>query len=107
MSTHIVLLVIDELGIRFFGPASRRSIDLVRKGAHSNRDSHALDVKEAELVFPIQARGRDCRLRQPVHRDVVEDVITRKACGLSGKDRRNQLVTVLIVIQNPGGQTDR
>ena len=25
VSTHIVLLVIDELGIRFFGPASWRS----------------------------------------------------------------------------------
>jgi hypothetical protein len=42
----IELVVVDELGIRPFGPTARRCIDLVRKHAHSDRDGDAFRCEE-------------------------------------------------------------
>ena len=69
----------DELGIRPLCPTPRGLIELVRKDAHGNRDGDVLDVEEGELVFPIETRRRNRRVRQPVERDVVEDVVSCKA----------------------------
>src|SRR6266571_3307584 len=41
-----------------------------------NRDLHALDVEESELVLPVEASRRNPGIRQPVKRRVVEDVVT-------------------------------
>src|ERR1700722_5252068 len=106
VAADVVLLVIDQFGIRFFRPALRRCIDLVRKGAHANGDSHALDVEKTELILPIKARRGDSRLREPVQRDVIEHVVARKAAGVSEKGWGDHLVTVLVVIENPGSKAN-
>jgi hypothetical protein len=39
-------------------------------------------------------------------RDVVEDVVSRKASGISSKSPRDQLQTKRVVVEYPGGQAD-
>src|SRR5215472_7558143 len=71
------LVVVDEVGVGPFGPAARRLILLVGEDARGHRDGHALGVEEATLIFPVQTRRGDPGVRQPVERDVVEDLLTR------------------------------
>src|SRR5271156_1782329 len=107
VAADVVLLVIDEFRIRLLRPAPRRRVYLVRKRADANGNSHALDVKEAELILPIEAARRNTRLRQPVKGDVIENVIARKAARVTEKGRCDHLVAVLVVIENPGRKRDR
>src|SRR5687767_1891549 len=98
----------DELGVSPFCPTPRNCIDLVRKDAHGYRDGDALDVEKSELVFscndlPIETRGRNPRVRQPVVRDVVEHVVACKALGVSVEDTCHQLVADHVVVEYPGG----
>jgi hypothetical protein len=85
---------------------------LAGKDGHGNGDGDALGVEEATLVFPIEARGRDPRLRQPVERDVVEDLVTRQFAGgargpvQSRDDRRGRLAVSIVVVEKPRGQAD-
>src|SRR5215211_548267 len=72
------LVEVDQLGIRELGPATWGLILLARKDAHGHRDGDALGVEKAALVFPIEARRRYARIRQPVERDVIEDLVTRQ-----------------------------
>src|SRR5256885_3476398 len=76
VSTNREPVVMDQPGIRPFRPAPRRFVKLVRKDAHPNRDLHALDIEEPELVLPVEASRRNPGIRQPVKRHVVEDVVT-------------------------------
>ncbi len=82
-------------------------IDLVRKDAHGNRDGDAFRGEKGELVFPIETSRRDRRVRQPVERDVVEDVVSRQALGLTVEDACDERVTARVVVEHPGGQADR
>ena len=107
VTADVVFLVIDEFGIGLFRPTLRRLIDLVRKGAYAGRDGNALHVEEAELIFPLQPGRRDRRLSQPVHRNVVENVVARKSARLSEKCGRDHFVTILVVIEDPSPQTNR
>ena len=52
----------------------------------------ALRGEEGQLVLPVQARRGDRRVRQPVERDVVEDVVSRQALGPPVEHARDQLV---------------
>jgi hypothetical protein len=81
-------------------------IKLVRKGAHGNRDGHALWGEKGELVFPIQSSRGDRSVRQPVERDVVEDVVPREALRLTVEHACDEPVTAGVVVQYPGGQAD-
>src|SRR3954453_14817058 len=103
----VELVVMDEVGIGLLRPMLRHLIELVRKDAHGYRDGDALRVEEAELVFPIKTSRRDPRVRQPVERDVVEDVISRKALGLSVEDACDERHAGRVVVDHPGGQADR
>src|SRR5215213_4627101 len=102
----VELVVVDEIGIGLLRPAPRDLIELVRKDAHGYRDGHALWVEKAELVFPIEASRRDPRVRQPVVGDVVEDVVSGKALGLSVEDTCDQRQTSRVVVEHPRGQAD-
>src|SRR4030095_16087426 len=97
----------DEFGIRPLRPTPRGWIELVRKDADGNRDGDVLDIEKAELVFPIQTRRRDCRIRQPEERDVVEDVVSCEALRLTLKDTRDELEGECIMVEYPCGQADR
>ena len=103
----VELVVVDELGIRLLRPAPRGLIELVGKGAHGDRDGDALRREEGELALPVEARRRDRRVRQPVERDVVEDVVARQALGLPVEDARDERVAARVVVEHPGGQADR
>ena len=82
----------DEFAIRPLCPTPRSRIQLVRKHAHGNRDGDAFDTEKGELAFPVETGGGNRRVRQPAKRDVVEDVVSRKAGGFSGREARDALV---------------
>src|ERR1700732_4566814 len=84
----------DEFGVRPLCPTPRGDVDLIWKDADGNRDGDVLRGEKGKLVFPIQTSRRDRRVRQPVEGDVVENVISRKALGLAGKDARHELSLV-------------
>src|SRR6266550_2203239 len=67
-----------------------------------NRNLDALDVEESELVFPVELSRRNPGVRQPVERDVVEDIVTRKATRVSGEGTGDELVTLRVVVEHPG-----
>src|SRR5204863_2982811 len=106
MPALVELVVVDEIGIGLLRPTPRHLIELVRKDAHGYGDGDALWVAEAELVFPIEASRRDPRVRQPVVGDVVEDVVSGKALGLSVEDTCDQGQTSRVVVEHPGGEAD-
>src|SRR5215218_8719890 len=112
VTTLVDLVEVDELGIGLLGPAARGLILLAGKDAHGHRNRDALGVEKATPVFPIQTRCRDPRVRQPIKRDIVEDLLTRQfARGARGPvqsrgDRRSRLAASIIVVE-PGGQADR
>jgi hypothetical protein len=84
MSAFLDLVVIDQLVIRALRPAPRGLIVLAGKHAHGSRDGDVSGVVNAELVFPIEASRGSRRVRQPVERDVVKDVVSCEAvCGVS------------------------
>src|SRR5882762_9575143 len=96
----------DEFGVRFLYPATRSGVDLIGINADGNRDGDVLRGEKGKLVFPIQTSRRDRRVRQPVEDDVVENVISRKALGLAGKDARHERLTGFVVVEYLGRQTD-
>src|SRR5258705_5416950 len=104
------LVVVDELGIGLLGPALGGRVDLVREYAHGDRDLEAADVEEASLGhlpgIPVETSRRDRGVRQPVHRDVVEDVVSRETFLLSVEDALDERVALRVVIQDPRGQAD-
>ena len=112
MAAPVDLVEVDEVGVRLLGPAARRLILLAGKDAHGHGDGDALGVEEATLVLPVETRRRDPRVRQPVERDVVEDLVTRQfARGArgpvqSGDDCRGRLAVGIVVVEKPGGQAD-
>ena len=105
-------VVIDQLGISLFGPAPLSLILFAGEDRHRHRNGDTLGVEKATLVLPIKTRRRDPRVRQPIQRDVIEDLIprqfTRGARGpvQSRDDRRRRLAASIIVVEKPGGQPD-
>src|SRR5918992_4286942 len=97
---------VDEIGVGLLRPTPRHLIELIGKAAHRDRDGDALRTEEGELVLPIQTPRRDPRVRQPVVGDVVEDVVSREALGLSVEDTCDQRQTSRVVVEHPGGQAD-
>src|SRR3712207_4515997 len=112
VTTFFDLVEVDEVRVGPLGPTPRGLICLAGKDARGHRNGDALGVPEATLVFPIETRRRDPRVRQPIKRDVVEDVVTRQfARGARGPvqscgDRRRRLAATIIVVEKPGGQAD-
>jgi hypothetical protein len=94
----------DEFGVRPLCPTPRGGVDLIWKDADGNRDGDVLRGEKGKLVFPIQTSRRDRRVRQPVEGDVVENVISRKALGLTGKDARHERLTGFVMVEYPGRQ---
>src|SRR6266849_4267174 len=96
----------DEFGIRSLYPTPRGGVDLIGINADGNRDGDVLRGEKGKLVFPIQTSRRDRRVGQPVEGDVVENVISRKALGLAGKDARHERLAGFVVVEYPGRQAD-
>src|SRR5688572_20724057 len=105
------LVVVNEFRIGPFCPTARNGIDLVRKDAHGHWDGDALDVEESQLVcscddLPIETRGRNPGVRQPVMRDAVEHVVACEAFSLSVEHARDERVADHVVVENPRGEAD-
>src|SRR5271165_96881 len=62
MAANVMPLIVDELRIRLFRPATRRLVEFVPERAHAHRYGNALDVEKIELIFPVEARRRDPRV---------------------------------------------
>src|SRR5262245_58429482 len=62
--------VVSELGVGPLRPAARSLILLSRKHTHGDGNLDAFDVEEAAFVLPVQTRGGDASVRQPIERDV-------------------------------------
>ena len=97
----------DQVGIGFLRPAARRRVQLVGEDADANREGDALGGEEGQLAFPVETRRGDPRVRQPLERNVVEDIVSGEALGLAVKDTRHERLTRRVVIEHPGGQADR
>src|SRR5215213_5040913 len=84
----VELVVVDEVGIRPLGPAARGLILLVRKNAYRNRDGDVLGAKvDLREPLPIKTPRRDCCVRQPEQRDVVEHIVPGMPVGSPSKAR--------------------
>jgi hypothetical protein len=57
------LVVMDELVIGPLGPTPRGLILLARKDADGSRDGVVLGVEIAELVFPVETKRGNPRVR--------------------------------------------
>src|SRR5439155_852738 len=78
------------------------------KDAYGSRNLGALDVEEAELVLPVETTRGNPRVRDPGHRDVVEDLVSREvANGVARESPRDVLITVRVVVEHPGGEGGR
>ena len=66
----------------FFGPVViyevvvRPMVVLARTGTHRGRRGRIHSSVEVELRRPLEASGGHPRVRQPVERDVVDNVVT-------------------------------
>src|SRR6185295_11826439 len=102
-----VPLVVDQLGVGLFGPTPRGRAYFIWEHTHDRGDGDPFRCKEGELVLPIETRRRNAGVRQPVERDVVENVVPREALGLTVKDACDQFIAPDIVVDDPGREGDR
>src|SRR5215216_4235686 len=112
VTAPVDLVEVDEVGVGLLGPASRRLVLLAGEDRYGNRDLHSLGVEEAALVLPVEARSGDPGVRQPVERDVVEDLVTRQLARLAlGAlqrlgNRHGGLALGVVVVEQPGGKAN-
>src|SRR5215213_4436775 len=97
---------VDEVWIRALRPAARSRVDLIGEDTDGSRDRHVLGCEKGKLALPIETSGRNSGVREPVERDVVEDVISREALGRTIKDTRDERLTRRVVVEHPGCQAD-
>src|SRR5688500_6000311 len=90
MAALLGLVVVDEIRIRPNRPTFGSLKQLVRKGAHSDRDSDVLRREIVQFVLPVETRTGDGGLRQPGDGNVIENVVSGEASGLSVKNLSNQ-----------------
>ncbi len=75
----VELVEIDEIvRVGALGPAPRGLIKLVGKDADGEWDGDVLGVEEVGLVLPVQPSRGNSGVRQPVERDVVQEVLRRE-----------------------------
>ena len=96
-----------SFGKGFLRPAPRRRVDFVRKDTDGDRNFDVLWRKEGELILPVEAGRRDCRPRQPIERDVVEDIVSGQALGVALEDPGYKRIAARVVVEHPGRQSHR
>jgi hypothetical protein len=104
-------VVIEEvIGIRLLRPAVGGLIELVGKHADGERDGDVLGVEEVGLVLPVKASRRDSGVRQPVERQVVEDVVAGeidREVSLQDLSEEPGLASAVAVVKRERREVDR
>ena len=115
MAAPVDLVEVGEVGVDRLDPAARGSPDLAgeRREADRNRDRRRslagrTGCGQDPSKFPVPPGGRGAGARQPVQRDVVDDVVPGEiAHGLAVDERAGDLVVaVRVVVEQPGRQPD-
>src|SRR5262245_30410966 len=57
--TLVKAVVVNQVGISFLSPTPWGLVELIRKGAHGNRDGDSFRGEKGQLAFPIQPSRRD------------------------------------------------
>src|SRR5437762_9095671 len=57
--------------------------------------------------IPVETRRRDRGIRQPIERDIVENVVTAQPFRLAVENAGDQLVAANVVIEYPARKTNR
>jgi hypothetical protein len=77
VAASVELVEMDEVvGIRALCPGPRCLVQLVGKDADGKRNGDVLGLEEARLALPVETSGGNPGVREPVERDVVEDVVS-------------------------------
>src|SRR5262245_55112153 len=58
-----VPLIVDQLGVGFFGPTPRGRAYFIREHTYDRGDGNPFRCKEGELVLPIETCRRNTRVR--------------------------------------------
>lgn len=95
-----------RLGYACAAQLLRDRTDFVRKGAHRDGNGNALRREEAELVLPIDTRGGDRRIRQPVERNVVDDIVACEAGAFFIENACDEVVAARVVVEQESRQSD-
>src|SRR3954451_15580551 len=105
----------EVVGVDRLGPAARGSEDLARECREADRDpdlgrslTGCLGCGLSPSRLPVPPSGRGPGARQPVQRDVVDDVVPGEiADGLTVDERAGDLVVAIrVVVDQPGRQPD-
>src|SRR6202044_4005967 len=80
--------------------------------AHAHRKLDASGVEEAAcrqimLRVPVKTGRRDRGIRQPIERDVIENVVAAQPLKLAVENAGNHLVAANVVIEYPARKTNR
>src|SRR5437879_2114267 len=99
----------EVVRIRALSPTPRSLVQLVGKDAYGKGNGDLLGVEELRLVLPVQTSRGDPCVRQPVERDVVENVVSREVArqaSLKGLFDEPRLAGTVAVVQHECGQVD-
>jgi FAD/FMN-containing dehydrogenase len=114
MAAFFDLVEVGDVGVRLLDPATGCREDLAGKRgeAHRDRDRRRSLAGRASLcssALPVRPRRRGSSARQPVERDVVEDVVPGEiARGLPVDEGAGDLVVAVgVVVEHAGRQSDR
>jgi len=106
-------VVVNEVVVRALHPVLRRLEDLVGKHRVGDGERQVrrriLERRSSALcLLPVNPRGRRRGVRQPVQRDVVDDMVAGEvARRLSVEEGVGDLlVAVRVVVEHPGGETE-
>src|SRR6266542_1287515 len=108
------LVEVREAGVGNLDPAPRGSPDLVGERREADRHGRRRrglngEASPCSSVLPIVPGGGGPGARQPVERDVVDDVLPGQVPGRPAVDERagDLVVAVRVVVEHPGREGDR
>jgi len=115
VAAPVDLVEVGEAGLDRLNPAARGSPELTgeRREADGNRDRRRslagrTSCGQEPSRLPVPPGGRGAGARQPVQRDVVEDVVRGEIAHRLAVDEAagDLVVAVRVVVEQPGREPD-